>query len=268
MIGEFSDSTPGDLSPNNFVASKDQKTLPLADNETLIKMFDAGFRRLPTLYGGGMDKTFDRYFPFGIAPWKLGGGRKIFQSVFHQSSDKEINPVELDQVNEFKQQNGSDCVGTAVISAFSTITGVSITPEIYDGFLQIALKRGLAERDDEGIKVLPFTFNAFSTPEFKQSFPAPEVTVAYRRGLSLEELSEIVRAAKAKKNPAYKTFVFLPFSSWVNPGGGHLVTLRKIGPTETTVYDPRVGEERVIPNTDFNQKWEHDNKSAIFVFVK
>lgn len=267
MTGEFSDSVPSNLPPANLTVNKERKTPSPVDNRTLLKVFDAGFRRLPTLYGGEMDKSFNRNFPFDVAPWRLGVGRKILQSV-SRHSDKEITPIELDPINEFQQQGGSDCVGAAVISTFSTITGTPVTPELYDGFLQTALKRGLAERDDEGIKVLPFAFNVFFTPEFKQSFPVPEVTVAYRRNLSLEELSGIVRTAKAKKNPAYKTFVFLPFSSWVNPRGGHLVTLRAIGATDTTIYDPRIGEKRVLPSADFNQKWEHDNKSAIFVFAK
>lgn len=262
MTGEFSDSAPTDLSPINSINNKDQKT----DNESLLKMFDAGLRRLPTLYGGGMDKTFNGYFPFTIAPWKLGVGKKILRSVAHQSPDRNIHPIELDPIAEIKQQSGSDCVGTAVMDTFNAITGIDVSPELYDGFLQTALKRGLAERDEEGIKVLPFALNVFSTPEFKRGFPSTEITVAYRRALSLEELSEIVKTAKEKKNPTYKTFVFLPFPSWVNPGGGHLVTLRTISPTETTVYDPRIGEKRILPNQEFNQKWTYDNKSAIFVF--
>lgn len=217
---------------------------------------------------GGMDNRFEGNFPFVMHPWKLGTGRKLVQKLSHKSSDQNVIPVTLGPINEVMQRNGSDCVGAAVMSVFSEITGASITPELYEGFLQTALKHRLTERDSEGIKVLPFVLNVFSTPEFKQKFPSSDITVAYRRTLSLAEMSDIIKTTKNKTNPSYKLFVFLPFSSWTRADGGHMVTLQEINSTETTIYDPKIGEKRILPNAEFNRRWEHDNKSAIFVFVK
>lgn len=263
MTGE---SATGDLvSPLTKIGRETQ--VPVGNN-TLLNAFDTGFRRLPKLYAGDMHKRFSGDFPFDIAPWKIGVGRRILKKVSHQIPDQDINPVKLDPITEFKQQTKADCVGASIMSAFSEITGISPTQELYEGFLQTALKRGLAQREEGGVKVLPFAINVFSTSEFKRNVPSLDVTVAYRKGLSIGELSEIVRATRAQKSPPYKLFVFLPFSSWTNPGGAHLVTLQEIGLTTTTVYDPQIGEKRVLSNAEFNQKWEYDNKGAIFIFAK
>lgn len=257
---ESSSSFSGRLSA---LLGKDRST---SRETTILNTLNLGFERLPTLFGGGMDRTISGDFPFGMAPWKLGIGRKLAQSVSHGSGSLAVHPVQLDEINEFRQISGADCVGAGFVSILSTLTGTPITRELYEGFLQTALNHGLAQQDRDGIKVLPFSLNVFLTEAYREQFPHPAVSVVYRRGLSLAELSEIVRTAKEKNG--YKTYAFLPLSSWVNEGGGHLVTLQELSETETTIYDPRLGDSRTIANGEFVKKWNHDDKSAIFVFAK
>ena len=233
----------------------------------ILQTFDAGFKRLPRMFEG-LHKTFDGEFPISMPLFKTGIGRRFLQTLSRDTALKNPHSVTLDPLIGIKQQSKSDCVGAGFMSAFSQITGVNITPELYTGFLQTALKHKLAEQESEGIRVSAFALNVFSTPEFKHQFSNSDVAVAFRRGLSLDELSEIATATKNKKSPTYKLFVLLPFQSWANELGGHLVSLQEISPTKATVYDPNLGEKRIIPNTEFNQRWQYDNKSAIFIFDK
>jgi hypothetical protein len=239
--------------------------LTLLDNSTILKTFDAGFKRLPHMFEG-MDKVIHDEFPF---PTPLAIiGRRIFQKISRGATEPSPQPIRLDPITGIKQKNDSDCVGAAIMSAFSEITGIPVTDDLYEGFLQTTLRHNLAEQNGEGIQVLLTAFNVFSTKEFKQRFPSSEATVALKKGLSLNRVSEIVKTTSDKKNPSYKLFAFLPFESWAHEEGSHMVSLQEIGLTETRVYDPNLGEQRTLPNDEFNRKWQHANKSALFLFVK
>jgi hypothetical protein len=191
--------------------------------------------------------------------------RRLFQAFKpEKAAAKDPSPVKLDSIVGIQQTSDADCVGASFASAFNAITEIPINAQLYDRFLKIVEKDKLGVPFGQGTEVSAFVMNVFSTPEFRKSFPSTDVTVALKQKLSLEELSEIVNFTKTK--PEYKLYVFLPFPSWATEGGGHMVTLREINTTETTVYDPRIGEERVIPNAEFNQRWAQKGKSAILIF--
>ena len=219
MIGEFSDIKNDGISTSE----------PLSQNEGLsqesreiIKTFDAGFARMPKMYGR-MNESFGNSFPFDTYMMDIKKGLKRLRG--KSGNGDEI--VKLDEMPEFKQKSRFDCVGACFLSAFSAITDINITPELYEEILESALRNGQAEQKDEGVQVMPFAFNLFKTLEFAKKF-GTEVTVSYRQNLSTVDLSEIAKQTRSYKNPSYKLFVFLPFSSWEDPDGAHLVTLKEI----------------------------------------
>lgn len=250
---------------NEAQAENQAANLAQVDTATVLETFHKGFNQLPRMLEG-MDRGFRSDFPF-YTPLN-GIGRRILQRFSRKPSDQISNPIRMDSITGIKQQSNADCVGASFMSVFSEITGVSVTPELYDGFLQTALRHKLATQEGQGVKVEPFVFNVLSAPEFKKQFPSSEVTVALKRGLSLNQIFEIIQTTKDRKNPSYKLFTFLPFPSWTKEGGGHMVTLQEVTPTEVTLYDPNLGEQRIIGNEEFNERWKYDNKSAIFVFAK
>jgi hypothetical protein len=229
----------------------------------VLSVLDKGFKRLPKMFEG-MHHHFYSELPFYM-PLIKGIDRRLFRLVKpEEAAAKDPIPVKLDPIVGRKQTSDADCVGASFMSAFSTITGIPVTAELYSQFLQVIAKGELGVPDERGTGVAAHVMNFFLTPEFRKSFPYLDVTVALKQNLTLEELSEIINFTKTK--PEYKLYAFLPFASWTIKGGYHMVTLREIDTAETTVYDPRIGEERVIPNPEFNQRWAEMHKSAVLIF--
>ncbi|MGE5042388.1 MAG: hypothetical protein ACM3IJ_05815, partial [Candidatus Levyibacteriota bacterium] len=226
--------------------------------ESAIRLLDAGLRKVSTMLDGELKRDFFPDLPFSPLRHELKEGFRFF--VKRKAA---INAVELDHLPEVKQFSSSDCVGASFMGAFSGFTGIEPTRDLYGEVLQTAVKRGFAQHEGPGIKVEPFIFNVFSTPEFRNALG--DITVAYRKKLSLPEISKIV---KTGHNKNYAVYAFLPFASWINPGGGHMVTLRNIGESQTTVFDPRLGDNRTLPNAEFQERWNHDQKSAVLIFKK
>lgn len=238
------------------------ESVALTDKERLIEAIDKGMKRLPTLYAGKMDQRFDTNFPFSTQAL----GQRIRSYFSGRPVQKEHMPIKLDTLNGIPQKGRSDCVGASTISVFSTITGVTVTPDLYDKFLKVSIRRKMAVQEGEDIEVFPYVLNVLETSHFKDSFSS-DVKVACRKGLSLSDISQIVKAAKERKDP-YKLFILLPVASWNIEDNGHMVALQEIKQDEVVVYDPRIGTERTIPNDEFNKRWQYDNNRAIFIFAK
>lgn len=233
---------------------------PPGKQASLDEVFNRGFAVLPKLYSGDLHERFEYDFPFSIQ----SPGRRLLQTITRKQAPQ-VSHVKLDKLVGLKQRTDSDCVGAVAMSVFSTITGVTVTPEIYENFLQTALHHGLAVKEDQGIKVFPFALNLLMTPDFRNKFNS-DVKVAYRNNLSSADLSVIAESAKQKSS--YKTFILLPMSSVNLPGQGHLVALQEISPDGMTVYDPKIGEEQTLSNEELERRRKFSENGAIFIFSK
>lgn len=227
----------------------------------LLKVFDEGFPKIQNtvsqLYHG-LD---------GDSPVSIASLWKWLSLPSPGLTNTSSMSVKLPHIVSMTQQGLADCVGAVAASVITTIADTPITPEFYQDFLSLALKHRLAVRDNSGIKVNPSVLNILTTPDYTSLFPSPAVTISYKRGLSLTDISQVVRDLSKKKN-CYDLYVLCPVSSWKNVGGGHLIAMQEIDQDNVTVYDPNEPSNRVLSQDEFGRHWQYSHNSSIFIFCK
>src|SRR3990167_8691710 len=171
----------------------------------LLKVFDKGFPKIQDtvsqLYHG-----LDGDSPVPIASF----WRWLFLPSPGLTKTSPMS-VKLPPIVSIAQQGLADCVGAVAGSVITTITDTPTTPKFYQDFLTLALKHGLAVRDDSGIQVDPSVLNILTTPDYTSLFPSPVVTISYKRGLSLIDIFQVVQDLSKKKN-GYNLYVLCPVS--------------------------------------------------------